>query len=138
MCAPYPTYVRIIPRQQKIRGSFLPYLSEKGPARTQRMIGPIFSILRTSEIKSECAKFSEDVKYFAEFQTGIKAFDPWMKKAEQRIIDGLKQPKSLVEACEILGDSKVTLAPPKMCLGRNVIYTSSFPLRTSKKNVRRS
>jgi len=58
------------------------------------------------EIKSECAKFSEDVKYFAEFQTGIKAFDPWMKKAEQRIIDGLMQPKSLVEACEILGNSK--------------------------------
>ena len=59
------------------------------------------------EIKSECAKFSEDVKYFAEFQTGIKAFDPWMKKAEQRIIDGLMQPKSLVEACEILGSTKV-------------------------------
>merc|ERR1711981_974227 len=58
------------------------------------------------EIKAECAKFSEDVKYFAEFQTGIKAFDPWMKRAEQRIIDGLKQPKSLVEACEVLGDSK--------------------------------
>merc|ERR1712110_1282828 len=59
-----------------------------------------------AEIKAECAKFSEDVKYFAEFQTGIKAFDPWMKRAEQRIIDGLKQPKSLVEACEILGTSK--------------------------------
>merc|ERR1712055_545829 len=59
-----------------------------------------------AEIKSECAKFSEDVKYFAEFQTGIKAFEPWMKKAEQRIIDGLNQPKSLVESCEILGDSK--------------------------------
>jgi DNA repair ATPase RecN len=59
-----------------------------------------------AEIKAECAKFSEDVKYFAEFQTGIKAFDPWMKKAEQRIVDGLKQPKSLVEACEVLGDSK--------------------------------
>ena len=29
-----------------------------------------------------------------------------MKKAEQRIIDGLNQPKSLVESCEILGDSK--------------------------------
>merc|ERR1712211_202962 len=28
------------------------------------------------------------------------------KKAEQRIIDGLNQPKSLVESCEILGDSK--------------------------------
>merc|ERR1712227_1170987 len=59
-----------------------------------------------AEIKSECAKFSEDVKYFAEFQTGIKAFEPWMKKAEQRIIDGLNQPKSLVESCEVLGECK--------------------------------
>merc|ERR1712141_450458 len=59
-----------------------------------------------AEIKAECAKFSEDVKYFAEFPTGIKAFDPWMKKAEQKISDGLMQPKSLVEACEILGTSK--------------------------------
>merc|ERR1711881_728045 len=40
------------------------------------------------------------------FQTGIKAFEPWMKKAEQRIVDGLAQPKSLVESCEILGNSK--------------------------------
>merc|ERR1712203_163215 len=47
-----------------------------------------------AEIKAECAKFSEDVKYFAEFQTGIKAFEPWMEEAEQRIIDGLNQPKS--------------------------------------------
>lgn len=60
-----------------------------------------------AEIKSECAKFSEDVKYFAEFQTGIKAFDPWMKKAEQQVVDGLAQPRSLVESCEILGSSKV-------------------------------
>ena len=39
--------------------------------------------------------------------SGIKAFDPWMKRAEQRISDGLLQPRSLVEACEILGTSKV-------------------------------
>jgi hypothetical protein len=25
-----------------------------------------------TEVKSECSKFSEDVKYWAEFQTGIK------------------------------------------------------------------
>ena len=60
------------------------------------------------EVKAECAKFSEDVKYWAEFQTGIKAFDPWLKKAEKRKVEGLKTPKSLVEACEILGDAKVT------------------------------
>jgi hypothetical protein len=25
-----------------------------------------------AEVKTECSKFSEDVKYWAEFQTGIK------------------------------------------------------------------
>jgi len=59
------------------------------------------------EVKAECAKFSEDVKYWAEFQTGIKAFSPWLKKAEDRKVVGMKKPTSLVEACEILGDAKV-------------------------------
>jgi len=59
-----------------------------------------------NDVKSECAKFSEDVKYWAEFQTGIKAFDPWLKKAEGRKVAGLKTPSSLVEACELLGDAK--------------------------------
>merc|ERR1719412_1863351 len=59
-----------------------------------------------ADIKAECARFSEDVKYFAEFQTGVKAFDPWMKKAEVRINDGLVQPRSLIESCETLGTCK--------------------------------
>ena len=58
------------------------------------------------EASVECAKFSEDVKFWAEFQTGVKIFGPWMKNSEIRKQDGLKKPSSLVEACEILGDSK--------------------------------
>merc|ERR1719391_1866365 len=58
------------------------------------------------EASSECAKFSEDVKFWAEFQTGIKVFEPWMKSSESRKAEGLRKPVSLVEACEILGDSK--------------------------------
>jgi len=58
------------------------------------------------EVKAECAKFSEDVKYFAEYQTGIKAFDPWLKLAESRRAAGLTTPQSLVQACQVLGDSK--------------------------------
>jgi len=58
------------------------------------------------EASSECAKFSEDVKYWAEFQTGVKIFDPWMKKSEERRLEGLSKPVSLVEACQILGDCK--------------------------------
>merc|ERR1711872_738366 len=58
------------------------------------------------EASEECAKFSEDVKFWAEFQTGVKVFEPWMKRSEERKIEGLRKPISLVEACEILGDSK--------------------------------
>merc|ERR1719397_422031 len=58
------------------------------------------------EASVECAKFSEDVKFWAEFQTGVKVFEPWLKNAEARKVDGLSKPKSLVEACEILGDTK--------------------------------
>merc|ERR1711915_1085252 len=58
------------------------------------------------ETSAECAKFSEDVKFWAEFQTGVKIFGPWMKNGEIRKQDGLKKPTSLVEACEILGDCK--------------------------------
>merc|ERR1711994_263801 len=56
-----------------------------------------------AEASEECAKFSEDVKFWAEFQTGVKVFEPWMKKAEARKLEGLKKPVSLVEACEIIG-----------------------------------
>merc|ERR1712212_718102 len=58
------------------------------------------------EASVECAKFSEDVKFWAEFQTGVKVFEPWMKNAEVRKSSGLQKPTSLVTACEILGDSK--------------------------------
>jgi len=58
------------------------------------------------EASSECAKFSEDVKHWAEFQTGVKVFEPWMKKSEERRLEGLSKPCSLVEACQILGDCK--------------------------------
>ena len=58
------------------------------------------------EAGDECAKFSEDVKYWAEFQTGVKIFEPWMRRSEDRRVEGLNKPCSLVEACEILGDCK--------------------------------
>ena len=35
-----------------------------------------------------------------------QVFEPWLKNAEARKQEGLKKPVSLVEACEILGDSK--------------------------------
>ena len=97
--------------QETEKGEIFPKGGEKVSSDAKKFIKRLETVRSElnnldGEIKSECAKFSEDVKYFAEFQTGIKAFEPWMKKAEQRIIDGLVQPKSLVESCEILGSSK--------------------------------
>jgi len=98
-------------KQEAEKEEIFPKQGEKVSSDAKKFIERLKSVRNElnkldEEIKQECAKFSEDVKYFAEFQTGIKAFDPWMKKAEQRISDGLMQPKSLVEACEILGTSK--------------------------------
>merc|ERR1711963_921842 len=35
-------------------------------------------------VMKECDNFSEDVKYWAEYKTGIKEFKPWLENAEVR------------------------------------------------------
>ena len=59
------------------------------------------------EVKEECHKFSQDVKFWAEFQTGIKQFEPWIKSAEAKKRKGIAKPETLVEASRILAESKV-------------------------------
>jgi len=88
-----------------------PKAGEKVSSDAKKFIERLKSVRSTlnaleSEASDECAKFSEDVKFWAEFQTGVKVFEPWMKRSEERKIEGLRKPVSLVEACEILGDSK--------------------------------
>jgi hypothetical protein len=46
----------------------------------------------------ECDNFSEDVKYWAEYKTGIKEFKPWLENAEVRSKEGLGKPQTLDEA----------------------------------------
>jgi len=50
------------------------------------------------KVKKECDAFSEDVKYWAEYKTGIKEFIPWLVSAEQSSTDGLAKPSNLQEA----------------------------------------
>jgi len=88
-----------------------PKAGEKVSSDAKKFIERLKSVRSTlnaleKEASEECAKFSEDVKFWAEFQTGVKVFEPWMKRSEERKIEGLRKPISLVEACEILGDSK--------------------------------
>jgi len=47
--------------------------------------------------KSECNKYSEDVKFWAEYRTGIKEFIPWLSKSEGSCTEGLAKPTNLDE-----------------------------------------
>merc|ERR1719495_2395476 len=47
--------------------------------------------------KIECDKYSNDVKYWAEYRTGIKEFNPWLASAEKAAGEGLSKPASLDE-----------------------------------------
>merc|ERR1712127_1081318 len=50
------------------------------------------------KVKTECDNFSEDVKFWAEYKTGIKEFAPWLVKAESASTEGLSKPSNLDEA----------------------------------------
>merc|ERR1712025_3010 len=47
--------------------------------------------------KIECDKYSNDVKFWAEYRTGIKEFSPWLASAEKAATEGLSKPSSLDE-----------------------------------------
>merc|ERR1712244_125393 len=47
--------------------------------------------------KIECDKYSNDVKFWAEYRTGIKEFTPWMVGAEKASGEGLAKPSNLDE-----------------------------------------
>merc|ERR1712080_242480 len=44
------------------------------------------------KVKTECDNFSEDVKFWAEYKTGIKEFAPWLNQAESASTEGLSKP----------------------------------------------
>jgi len=53
---------------------------------------------QAQKVKKECDNFSEDVKFWAEYKTGIKEFAPWLSQAEVASTDGLSKPSDLAEA----------------------------------------
>merc|ERR1719297_44088 len=50
-----------------------------------------------AKTKVECDKYSNDVKFWAEYRTGIKEFNPWLAGAEKSAAEGLSKPASLDE-----------------------------------------
>ena len=57
-----------------------------------------FVLQLQKKVIKECEQYSEDVKYWAEYKTGIKEFKPWLEKAEAASNDGLSKPQTLDEA----------------------------------------
>merc|ERR1712211_21702 len=47
--------------------------------------------------RNECDKYSEDVKFWAEYRTGIKEFTPWLSNSEVACTEGLSKPTNLDE-----------------------------------------
>lgn len=66
------------------------------------------------KVKLECSAFSQDVKFWAEYKTGIKEFTPWIEAAEKESGAGLPKPTTLPEALQLF--DKINLFD-KSCLG---------------------
>ena len=50
------------------------------------------------KVIKECEQYSEDVKFWAEYKTGIKEFKPWLESVEKKSQEGLQKPQTLEEA----------------------------------------
>merc|ERR1712083_110703 len=50
------------------------------------------------ELKRVNDYVTEDVKYWAEYKTGIRGFKPWLEASEKRAGGGLSKPQTLDEA----------------------------------------
>jgi len=72
--------------------------------------------------KIECDKYSNDVKFWAEYRTGIKEFTPWLVGAEKAAGEGLSKPSDLAEV-KALNDK--VLAFDKNCVNYLKVLTSA-------------
>merc|ERR1712042_207937 len=75
---------------------------EKVPADAQVFKDELNRIIKYVEelqanTKIECDKYSNDVKFWAEYRTGIKEFTPWLASAEKATTEGLSKPSDLSE-----------------------------------------
>jgi len=78
-----------------------------------------FTLDLQAKVKQETANFSEDVKFWAEYRTGIKAFMPWLESAEAETEQGLGKPSDLTEALGLF--DKISLFEKKCLMNFKVL-----------------
>merc|ERR1712215_573825 len=72
--------------------------------------------------KIECDKYSNDVKFWAEYRTGIKEFTPWLAGAEKAAGEGLSKPSDLAEVQAL---NEKVLAFDKNCVNYLKVLTAA-------------
>merc|ERR1712002_1305179 len=72
--------------------------------------------------KIECDKYSNDVKFWAEYRTGIKEFTPWLAGAEKAAGEGLTKPSDLAEVQAL---NEKVLAFDKNCVNYLKVLTAA-------------
>merc|ERR1711973_937855 len=92
---------------------------EESIAKEQELLPQGDSVPKEAMAKQETANFSEDVKYWAEYKTGIKAFTPWLESAEVETHQGLGKPTDLPEALQLF--DKISLFDKKCLLNVKVL-----------------
>jgi len=94
--------VEVIKKNAEVELNLLPQ-GDKVPQDAQDFKNELARITKyvmdlQDKVRKECDAFSEDVKYWAEYKTGIKEFVPWLESAEKSSTDGLAKPSNLSEA----------------------------------------
>merc|ERR1712002_1399206 len=93
--------LEILKKNAETEKALLPQ-GDKVPADAQAFKDELKRITKyvtelSANTKIECDKDSNDVKFWAEYRTGIKEFTPWLLGAEQATTEGLSKPSSLDE-----------------------------------------
>merc|ERR1711878_241285 len=100
---------------------------DKVPADAQVFKDELARIIKYVEelqanTKIECDKYTNDVKFWAEYRTGIKEFSPWLASAEKATCEGLSKPSDLSEV-QALNDK--VLAFDKTCVNYLKVLTAA-------------
>merc|ERR1712117_410712 len=118
--------LEILAANAKVELDLLPQ-GDKVPADAQAFKDELARITKyvtelQANTKIECDKYSNDVKFWAEYRTGIKEFSPWLAGAEKAASEGLSKPSDLAEV-QALNDK--VLAFDKNCVNYLKVLTAA-------------
>merc|ERR1719500_849134 len=92
--------LEVLKKNAEVEKALLP--QDKIPADAQAHKDELARITKyvtdlAGNTKVECDKYSNDVKFWAEYRTGLKEFTPWLVGAEKAAGEGLSKPTDLNE-----------------------------------------